>query len=250
MIQVQHYGILIADDEYFLRQSLKRSLEEFTPDFIVEGEAADGREALGQLASGQIHLLFTDIRMPVMDGLELAAEVHRLYPSVVTVILTGYADFEYAREALRSGVADFLLKPVDTDKLETVMARVRRILQQTYTLPEETSQSRRDPEDIVRQVIAYMQTHYMEEIDFGQLSHDMGFTSAYLTKLFNRYAGNTPLKYLTACRIREACRLLRETDLSIAQVGEAVGYPDQFHFSKTFRKATGVSPTVYRKEPI
>ena len=76
----------------------------------------------------------------------------------------------------------------------------------------------------------------------------MGFTSAYLTKIFNRYKGDTPLKYLTDIRIHEARQLLTDTSLPIREVGERVGYPDQFHFSKTFRKLTGLNPTAYRKQ--
>ena len=88
----------------------------------------------------------------------------------------------------------------------------------------------------------------MDEIDLGQLASEIGFTSAYLTKLFNRFKGETPLKYLTDIRIHEAKRLLLDTTLTISQVGMSVGYPDQFHFSKIFRKYTGQNPTSYRKQ--
>jgi len=249
MIKIQHFGILIADDEHFLRQSLKRELEVYAPDFQVVCEAENGQEALDKLAAnqGQIQLVFTDIRMPVLDGLALAARIREQYPQVLTVILTGYADFEYARQALRHHVFDFLLKPVDAGMLEDVIGKARRTFLETYSLPEEAGASHRSTQDTVDYVVRYMQTHYMEEIDFGALSAEMGFTSAYLTKLFNKHVGETPLKYLTALRIREACRLLKETDLSVARVGEATGYQDQFHFSKTFRKIMGMNPTAYRK---
>ena len=247
MIPVQHFGILLANDEPLLRQSMRRILESFSPDFEVELEASDGSAALEMLSGNRIHLLITDIRMPVMDGLALASRVQEQFPHILTVVLTGYADFEYAKEALRHGVFDYLLKPVNEDELHNVMNRARKKLLETYVLPEDSG-AHRTAEETVDYAVRYMKEHYREDIDFGKLSSDMGFTSAYLTKLFNRYVGETPLKYLTSLRIEEASRLLRETTFTIAEVGAQVGYPDQFHFSKTFRKLTGKNPSAYRKE--
>ena len=100
----------------------------------------------------------------------------------------------------------------------------------------------------MQQAIRYMEEHYMEEIDIGVLASELGFHSAYLTRLFGRYAGTSPLKYLTNIRIAEARRLLLDTSLPISAIGARVGYPDQFHFSKTFRKATGENPSAFRKK--
>lgn len=107
----------------------------------------------------------------------------------------------------------------------------------------------KDSQEIVDYVVLYIRNHYMDDIDFSDISSRMGFSSAYLTKLFNKYVGNTPLKYLTDVRIHEAKHLLLNTTLPIREVGEKVGYPDQFHFSKTFRKLTGINPTAYRQKP-
>ncbi len=248
MISIQHFGILLVDDEYLLRNSMRRSLEAFEPEFKVEMEASDGASALKMLSSGGIQVMITDIRMPVMDGLELASRARELHPGLLTIILTGYADFNYAQEAIRNGVFEYLLKPVNEEDLQNVLTRARNKLLETYSLPEDHGSSRRSAEENVAYAVRYMKEHYMEDIDLGRLSSDMGFTSAYMTKLFNRYVGETPLKYLTSLRIQEAARLLKETSLSIAEVGEQVGYPDQFHFSKTFRKLTTKNPSAYRKE--
>ena len=198
------------------------------------------------LSGNRIHLLITDIRMPVMDGLALASRVQEQFPHILTVVLTGYADFEYAKEALRHGVFDYLLKPVNEDELQNVMNRARSFWKPMCfpRIPVPTVPLRK----LWTMRSAIWKEHYREDIDFGKLSSDMGFTSAYLTKLFNRYVGETPLKYLTSLRIEEASRLLRETTYTIAEVGAQVGYPDQFHFSKTFRKLTGKNPSAYRKE--
>ena len=152
------------------------------------------------------------------------------------------------REALKQGVFDYLLKPVTPETLSDALGRVRVQLQKYYELYEDAGLAKRGAEEIIDYAVLYMREHYMDEIDLGQLASEIGFTSAYLTKLFNRFKGETPLKYLTDIRIHEAKRLLLDTTLTISQVGMSVGYPDDSHFSKIFRKYTGQNPTSYRKQ--
>lgn len=248
MKQIDHYQVLLVDDEHFLRQSLRRRLETGADDFRIVAEASDGQEALEALRQHTVQVVITDIRMPVMDGLTLVSRIRELYPDILVVILSGYAEFEYARTAIRYGVTNYLLKPVSEEDLENTLSELRTRLQTMYELPDENSASRLGSEESVRKAIRYMQEHYMEEIDIGAMAENLGFHASYLSRLFNRHVGESPLKYLTGIRIEEAKKLLRDTSLSIADVGERVGYPDQFHFSRTFRKATGVSPSVFRHE--
>lgn len=247
MKQIDHYHVLLVDDEHFLRQSLRRRFEETADDFRIIAEASNGEEALRALEDHDIQVVITDIRMPVMDGLELAMKIREKHSGILTVILSGYAEFEYARTAIQHGVTDYLLKPVSAEDLAGTLATLRTRLQEMYELPDEAAASRLGAKESVHKAIRYMQDHYMEDIDIGTLADSLGFHSAYLTRLFNRYVGETPLKYLTGIRIEEAKKLLRDSSLSIADVGERVGYPDQFHFSKTFRKATGMNPSAFRK---
>ena len=247
MRQISYYQVLLADDEFFVRKGLLRRFEEMQgDDFRVIAEAENGQDALSLLEKHDIQLVITDIRMPVMDGLELTRNIKERYPDLLTVILTGYPDFEYAQKALRYGAFDYLVKPVSEEALDNLLTRVRARLSLQYELPDEDG-SARSGEESVRLAIRYMKEHYMENIDISALADDLGFHSSYLTRLFGKYAGVTPLKYLTGIRIQEAQRLLLDTDLPICEVGERVGYPDQFHFSKTFRKATGMNPSAYRK---
>lgn len=248
MTRLNHYNVMLVEDEMLLMQSLSRHIESLEAGFKVVCQASNGEDALTSLKKENIHLVMTDIRMPVMDGLTLAKRIHEQYPHILTVILTGYADFDYAREALKQGVFDYMLKPVTMEDLESTLGRVRLHLQKFYELEEDPALVGRDAEEIVEYTVLYMREHYMDDIDISSFSAAMGFTSAYLTKLFNKYKGDTPLKYLTDIRIHEAKRLLTDTGLPIREVGERVGYPDQFHFSKTFRKLTGLNPTAYRKQ--
>ncbi|MBQ7584398.1 MAG: response regulator [Lachnospiraceae bacterium] len=247
MIRIDHYNVLIADDEYMIRQSLARRIAETDESFRVVSECGEGRSALDAIEEGDIQVVFTDIRMPEMDGLELARAIHERHPEMLTVILTGFADFEYAQEAIRQGVFDYLLKPVSDDKLEAVLEKLVIKLQTVYELPGDEGLSGHSADEVVQRVERYIREHFREEIDFGKLAEEYGFSSAYLSRIFTKSREESPVRYLTRLRMKEAKRLLAMTDEPIARVGELSGYPDQFYFSRTFRKEVGENPTKYRK---
>jgi len=248
MIRIDHYNVLLADDEYMLRQSLSRKIKEADKSFRIVAECAEGRSAFEEIKKGNIQVVFTDIRMPETNGLELARLIHENYPDILTVILTGYADFKYAQEAIRQDVFDYLLKPVSEEDLSAVLEKLSLRLQQQYELPDEESSKGRSNEEIVQQTERFLKEHFREEVDLGQLAEDFGVSSAYLSKLFTRSMEESPVRYLTSLRMKEAKRLLSMTDEPIARVGELSGYPDQFYFSRIFRKETGENPSAYRKK--
>lgn len=113
--------IFVAEDEPLIQQNIIQKIEQISPDFHVIGSAFDGEEALRQIASLAPDILFTDIRMPGIDGLELCEKVKTINPSVRIVIVSGYNEFEYAKTAIRLGVKDYLLKPVKLSVLEEIL---------------------------------------------------------------------------------------------------------------------------------
>lgn len=94
----------------------------------------------------------------------------------------------------------------------------------------------------------YIHQNYQEIIDFSAISENLGFSSSYLTKIFVKYENMTPSKYLKQYRIAIAKQLLKNTDIPISVISSQTGFGDQFHFSKTFKSVTGISPTQYRNQ--
>jgi two-component system response regulator YesN len=116
--------MLIVDDEPIICQGLRQTIPWDTIGVEVVGEAYDGAEALQFVTRKHVDLVLTDIHMDGMDGLELAKGLKELLPQIRIIILSGYDDFEYARRALRLGIEDYLLKPVN---IEELMAMVQSI---------------------------------------------------------------------------------------------------------------------------
>lgn len=121
--------VFIVDDEKLIRDGMKKLLKWEENGFRICGEAANGRDALQGILSCMPDIVLTDLRMPAMDGLALTAALREQAPSVEVVIITGYDEFEYAKEAVRNGVFDYLLKPVSHRELLQTMLRLKQKIQ-------------------------------------------------------------------------------------------------------------------------
>lgn len=118
------YKILVVDDEPFIARSIKRMIEA-VDGWEVTDIASNGQDALEKYSQSQPDVVFSDVRMPVMDGLALLRALSTRTEPPLTVVLSGYGEFEYARQALKAGVFDYLLKPVTPDALQDLLRRVR-----------------------------------------------------------------------------------------------------------------------------
>ena len=124
------YKVFLVDDEIVVREGIRSNFPWDETEFVLAGEAPDGEIALSMLQDVKPDILITDIRMPFMDGLELCRQVSRTMPWVYIVILSGYDDFTYAREAISLGVIEYLLKPVSGQELRTVLERIAQRIQE------------------------------------------------------------------------------------------------------------------------
>ncbi len=120
--------VLIVDDEYLIRSLVRNSIDWPALGFDIVGEAEDGEEALRLVGELQPRLLVLDINIPFINGLDLSLRLRESYPNLRIVILTGYEDFHYARRAIRAGVVDYLLKPIDPEELEKAVIAAREAI--------------------------------------------------------------------------------------------------------------------------
>lgn len=125
--------ILIVDDEPFIAKSIKLMIDSIDTDFVACGIATNGNQALLMCEETCPDIILTDIRMPVMDGLELIRQLSQSPAPPLFIILSGYGEFEYAQKALKMGVFDYLLKPIDPAALTTVLKRASQTLDSKYS---------------------------------------------------------------------------------------------------------------------
>lgn len=124
MNQNHDFSVLVAEDEPIILNNIVKKVEKSCPGIQIAGKVQSGKDALSILRNIPVDILITDIEMPGMSGLELIRRVKSAFPQVHVIILSGYSNFEYARTALRYGVEDYLLKPVE----QTVLAKLLHTL--------------------------------------------------------------------------------------------------------------------------
>jgi YesN/AraC family two-component response regulator len=122
------YTTLIVDDEQLMRQYLETNLSLICSDFCVTGIACDGLEAVDLIKKQSFDLVITDIKMPEMDGLNLAKYIFDSELSTKVIIISGYNEFEYARIALKYGVSDYLLKPLSDPSISETLTKIKTAL--------------------------------------------------------------------------------------------------------------------------
>ena len=129
--------LFLAEDEIAMREGIKRNIpwESIGVEFC--GEASDGELAWPQILEQKPDIVITDIKMPFMDGLQLAGLIRRELPDTRIVILSGYSEFEYAQEALRIGVTEYLLKPITPRQLREVIEKLAASLEEEKQKKEE-----------------------------------------------------------------------------------------------------------------
>jgi len=151
------YNILIVDDEYNVREGLKYIINWQDYGFQIAGDASNGKSALEYMRETKIHLVITDIKMPVMDGLELLMHLGKQYPPVKVIVLSGYNDFNYAKTALRHGAVDYLLKPVDEEELISILEKIKHDMDNNADqIKKETMISRVIRDKVLNDIIVHM----------------------------------------------------------------------------------------------
>ena len=241
---------VVAEDEERMRDYLARKTVELDNAFECAGVASDGEEAVELIERHLPDLLITDIKMPVVDGLEVVERVRRMNPELRILIVSGYSEFEYARKAIELGVDDYILKPIDTEKLREVLRRIRiRLEVSAGTVDAEFGLNRigaRETE-LARSVEVYLQENYRRSYSLERLASSFGCKPAYLLRLYRKITGKTPTQDLIRLRIEKAKRLLiGHPHIEIKQVAAAVGYGDPLYFSRLFKKETGVNPSAFK----
>ncbi|QTH41559.1 response regulator [Cohnella sp. LGH] len=244
-------NIVIAEDEPLLLRTLVRQVQYADSLFKVVYAAPDGESALQFLQNHQVpDILITDIHMPVLDGIGLIKAVERAYPAIKKIIISGYSEFEYAQQALKMNVIDYMLKPVKKQDLEDLLSRLKiKIVGERSAMKSMIPLSNRqyNAEEIVKSVEEFIKTNYAGEISLEEISKRFNVNAPHLSKIFLKYAGESPSRYIMTLRMNEAKHLLSlKNELTVKEIGEAVGYPDPFYFSRMFKQFTGITPTEYK----
>jgi two-component system response regulator YesN len=255
--------VLIVDDEYLERTLIKLSVDWITHDFEIIGEADSGESALRLMEKNPPDILITDICMPFMDGLKLCRVVREKYEHIKIIIITGHREFEYAKTAIKLGVTDFLLKPINSEEVLKIALKLKeeiidkqKFLSEYNAMKKQLSgglsfikvQDNKKNSDPVEKIIAYIEKNITNsELSLSTIASSLFMNYSYLSRIFKQEMEESITEYVTKLRINKSILYINNTNLKAYEIAEKVGIKDAHYFSICFKKYTGKSVNEYRK---
>ncbi|MBC8062857.1 MAG: response regulator [Clostridiaceae bacterium] len=265
------FKVLIIDDEEIIREGLRTVIDWKSLECKVIGEAVDGDEGLEMVSSTEPDIVFTDIRMPGLNGLEMISKIKEYKNECKIIILTGFRDFEYAQQAVKLGAFRFLLKPTNTQEIilsiqeaikelkksksnEELFKNLKRKIKGNYDLSHSVTITEDDAlnsnikssEYLVVKALAYMKANVIKGLSLKDVSDYLYISTWYLSKLIKKETGSTFIDVLNEIRIDEAKKLLLQPQYKIYEVSSMIGFTDVTYFNKLFKSITGLKPMEYR----
>jgi two-component system, response regulator YesN len=244
--------LVIVEDERIIRQGLIYTIDWTSLGITIVGEASNGEEGLKRIKEVKPDIVLTDIKMPVMDGIQMLEEAADFH-ECEKLILTSYSDFSYAQKGIRLGVYDYILKPVDDrilhetfQKLTKKMIDQQKDKQKTQTISYYQELLDKDlshhSNHYVTQCVSFIKEHYQEKLSNEDISESLSVSTSYLSRVFKKETNLTIMDYLNRYRIMKAISLLQTENYRIYEIANDVGFSDYKHFSTVFKKYFSTSP--------
>ncbi len=250
------YRAIVVDDEPYMREGMRILIDWEACGFELTGEAENAQQAMVLLESARPDLMICDVRMPGLDGTQLALFAHAHYPGMQIAFISGYQQFSYAQAAIRAQAHCYLLKPIDPDEVQEQLKAIARVLdargvgeseltEEAALLPP--SMEADEPDQIISSMRRLIAEHYAKNPSLWSLSRQLHLHQGYLGQQIKRLTGKTFHQHVAALRMQKARRLLLTTDQSIKEIAHAVGIADVDYFTSQFRRETGKTPMQFRK---
>lgn len=242
------YNLIVVDDE----KKLLSGLCDYYPwndlGYRIVARLTDGQKALQYIRNYPVDVVLTDISMPILNGIGLAEIIYREFPQIRVVLLSGYADFKYAQQAIRYNIKGYLLKPVKLDELKQVFTVIKEELDKTVNA--ETVEGENDTyyQSIIGRVQKYVKAN-LSDANLKMAAKQVNLSPSYLSVLFSQNMGVSFTDYLLQMRMETARQLLDSPDYKIYDIASIVGYRSPKNFTRAFSLYYGYSPRDYRKNP-
>lgn len=249
------YKVVVVDDEPIIVKGLTQIVPWEKYGCEIAGTAGDGLEGLAVIRKVQPDIIFSDIYMPKMNGLTMAAALKSEFEDAELTILTGYRDFELAQQAIKLGVTRFILKPSGMEELEEAVSVMVRNLQRKGIGDEGISGQPKEKAGeakteagsfLVNKALEYMHKNYQHKVTLTDVADGIFVSQWHLSKLLNHHTGQSFSELMNHIRVEEAKRLLEDPSLRVGDVADMVGFMDMAHFSRVFKKVTGISANEFR----
>lgn len=247
------YRLLLVDDEIEARDLLCNFFPWGESGFEVVAQKDNGADAMSYLSQNEVDVILCDIRMPKMNGIDLAKWVHMQSSKPLIIFLSAYKEFEYARKALDYGVRHYIVKPARYDELMKVFTDVKKELDEQASismgneiapLPSETHDQ---SSDLIRRIENYLESNY-QNASLKALSQLVHMNPNYLSQFFKQKTGCNFSEHLLKIKMKKAVELLSDPKIRISRISDLLGYTSPKNFTRSFRNHYHMTPNEYRKQ--
>lgn len=255
-------NVLIVDDERIIRDGISSLINWDQYGLVLIGKDSTGLDAYNRImdeTKTTPDIVITDIKMPIMNGLELIKKVSSQNNEIVFIILSGYGEFEFAKKAMEYGVRHYLLKPTTEDEIikllleasheVTEKKRINELID-INSVKKEYSGSRYG--HTVNKIIATIDNNISNrKLSLKWIAEEVIYMNEdYLSKLFIKETGKKFTEYVTIKKMEKAKELIvNNPDLKLFDIAEKIGFDyNSRYFSQVFKKYTGRTPSEYKKD--
>ncbi len=247
---MEQLKIAVIDDEYYFRMSLMKSIEELSLGFEVKivGDACCGEDGIELIRTTKPDIVMLDINMPMMDGLTVLKLLRAEGIDCHVVIISGYADFEYAKKAIPLNVSQYLLKPLQKSELKSAIVKiVDEIKKRSIDEPDaEDKKTNRSYSPVTNRAIKYIEENLHDSnLLVSTVAEKLNVNYSYLCTVFKKDTESSLNEYIVSRRMEKAKQLFAEGIHKVSSVSRQLGYADPSYFSKTFKQTEGMTPSEY-----
>ncbi len=232
----------LVDDEPMVLSQVRDSVQWAENNFSVVGQNNDPLLAMEEILLLRPNVVFTDIKMPRMTGIELIRGLKESKCSAEYVVISAFDHFEYVRQLMLLEGFDYLIKPVEEAQMTELFHRLTKKLRKNREQPLKPATL--SPE--LNQILAHLNTHFAQKQSLNQIAERFNINPTYICRLFTKYMDTTFSTHLQKLRMTHAAFLLRSTDLAIKEISVQSGYEDYFYFCRVFKDTYGITPTQFR----
>ena len=241
---MKQWKVMVADDEDYLLTAMQKLIAWDSMGCELVYCAKNGKELLDQAIKIQPDIIITDIKMPIMSGMEVAQYVYENMNRTVVILLTGFADFEFAKEAIHYDVSDYIIKTAMLDQLpESIQKATQKLEKLDHVIADEEWKS----DDIMARLQRYIEANYTKKLTLLEIAGAVHANRSYISRLYKQKTGVNLFDAINRLKIEKAKEMILG-GLKVYEVAEKVGFDDVAYFSKVFKKIEGCSPKDFHKD--
>lgn len=239
------WKVMVADDETYMLEAMEKLIDWKKLDCQLVYKAQNGQELLDYMRKDVPDIVITDIKMPLVSGIEVAQYVYDHMLPTKVIILSAYADFEYAQEAIQYDVCGYIVK---TSVIEMLPEMIRKAIKKlSIPVDGERERSEHYADDIFGRLQKYIEEHFMDKLTLRQIAHDIHANGSYLSRLYKLKTGHNLFDVINKMKLEKAKEYISQGN-KIYEAAQKVGFDDVSYFSRVFRKYEGCSPREYEKK--